>query len=195
MRGPRVQRRLLLPVVARPIVHLGDARLDVIQQLAHHEAGYSQLRRQERCYGSPDVMRPEVLHAAALPDRGDRTLHILAVAGAALAGEYPRRAPHAPRPELLQHPHRWRAQRDSMGELVLRPLRGHRPPARGEVEVRPGHSAELATTLRGQKVELEERRGLRALVSERRPYPANLVRGQHPVAGAVLGGPFDASTG
>src|SRR5437867_7465792 len=87
MRGPRVQRRLLLPVVARPIVHLGDARLDVIQQLAHHEAGYSQLRRQERCYGSPDVMRPEVLHAAALPDRGDRTLHILAVAGAALAGE------------------------------------------------------------------------------------------------------------
>src|SRR5439155_11330994 len=65
----------------------------------------------------------------------------------------------------------------------------------GEVEVRPGHGAELATALRGQKVELEERRGLRALVSERRPYPANLVRGQHPVAGAVLGGPFDASTG
>src|SRR5438876_5449922 len=93
MRGPRVQRRLLLPVVPRPIVYLGDARLDVVQQLAHYEPGYSQLRRQERRYGSSDVMRPEVLHAAALPDRGDRTLHILAVAGAALAGEYPRRAP------------------------------------------------------------------------------------------------------
>ena len=71
---PKIERRSLLEIVAMPVVHGGDARLDVVEDLRHDQPGHTRADH-ETGGGAPQIVAPKV-DAGPLDEALDRLLRV-----------------------------------------------------------------------------------------------------------------------